>query len=256
MAHRGPAQRARQHPRPVLHYDLLRVRGELPARHGGRQRRRQVPRGLQLRPRQPRNGRTSTSRLTSNPSHLEAVDPVVEGRVRAKQAAERATATSAKVLPCSFTATLPSSGQGLVAETLNLVPARGVPAPAAPCTSSSTTRSASRPTPRFARSSPYPSDIAKMIEAPIFHVNGDDPEAVVHVAKIAAEFRQRFQKPVVIDMVCYRRFGHNEADEPRFTQPLLYKKINERPSVRALLRGSLRECGSLTEADGLRRRFR
>ena len=79
--------------------------------------------------------------------------------------------------------------------------------------------------PIFARSSPYPSDVAKMIEAPIFHVNGDDPEAVVYAAKIATEFRQKFRKPVVIDMFCYRRFGHNEADEPAFTQPIMYKRI-------------------------------
>ena len=93
--------------------------------------------------------------------------------------------------------------------------------------------------PRFARSSPYPSDVAKMIDAPIFHVNGDDPEAVVHVTKIAIEFRQRFGKPVVIDMFCYRRHGHNEADEPAFTQPLMYARIREHPRViRGLCRDS------------------
>ena len=85
--------------------------------------------------------------------------------------------------------------------------------------------------PRFSRSSPYPSDVAKMIDAPIFHVNGDDPEAVVYVTKVAIEFRQRFGKPVVIDMFCYRRHGHNEADEPAFTQPLMYARIREHPSV-------------------------
>ncbi len=84
--------------------------------------------------------------------------------------------------------------------------------------------------PRFARSSPYPSDVAKIIDAPIFHVNGDDPEAVVYVTKIAVEFRQRFGKPVVIDMFCYRRHGHNEADEPAFTQPLMYARIREHPA--------------------------
>ena len=85
--------------------------------------------------------------------------------------------------------------------------------------------------PRYARTSPYPSDVAKMIEAPIFHANGDDPEAVVFAAKVATEFRQRFHKPVVIDMFCYRRFGHNEGDEPAFTQPLMYKAIAEHPTT-------------------------
>ena len=85
--------------------------------------------------------------------------------------------------------------------------------------------------PRFARSSPYPSDVAKIAQAPIFHVNGDDPEAVVHCAKVATEYRQKFNRDVVIDMVCYRRFGHNEGDEPSFTQPLMYKKIRSHPST-------------------------
>ena len=85
--------------------------------------------------------------------------------------------------------------------------------------------------PRYSRSSPYPSDVAKMIEAPIFHANGDDPEAVVYAAKVATEFRQKFQVPVVVDMFCYRRFGHNEGDEPAFTQPLMYQKIALHPSV-------------------------
>jgi 2-oxoglutarate dehydrogenase E1 component len=112
--------------------------------------------------------------------------------------------------------------------------------------------------PRFARSSPYPSDVARMIEAPILHVNGDDPEAVVHVAKIATEFRQRFSKPVVIDMFCYRRHGHNEADEPAFTQPLMYKRIREHPSVAAVYAKQLVEENTLTqgEVDELRAGFR
>ena len=85
--------------------------------------------------------------------------------------------------------------------------------------------------PRFARSSPYPSDVAKMVEAPIIHVNGDDPEAVVYAARIATDFRLKFNRDVVIDLICYRRFGHNEGDEPSFTQPLMYKKIRSHPSL-------------------------
>ena len=100
--------------------------------------------------------------------------------------------------------------------------------------------------PRHSRSSPYCSDVAKMIEAPIFHVNGDNPEAVVHVAKIATEFRQKFQKPVVIDMFCYRRYGHNEADEPMFTQPLMYKTIKSHPTVIEIYSKRLAEEGVVT----------
>ncbi len=103
--------------------------------------------------------------------------------------------------------------------------------------------------PRFARSSPYPSDIAKMVEAPIFHCNGDDPEAVVYAAKIATEFRQKFHKPVVIDMFCYRRFGHNEGDEPAFTQPLMYKAIADHPTTFRIYADKLIGEGLVTEAE-------
>ena len=103
--------------------------------------------------------------------------------------------------------------------------------------------------PRYSRSSPYPSDVAKMIEAPIFHVNGDDPEAVVYAAKVATEFRQKFQKPVVIDMFCYRRFGHNEGDEPAFTQPLMYKAIRAHPSTLEIYAKQLVGEGVVTEGE-------
>ena len=119
-------------------------------------------------------------------------------------------------------------------------------ASAAPSTSSSTTRSASPPRPQFARSSPYCTDVAKMLQAPIFHVNGDDPEACVRVAALAFEYRQRFHKDVVIDMVCYRRHGHNEGDDPSYTQPLMYKAIGERRSVRKLFVEALVNRGELT----------
>src|SRR6185503_3160340 len=112
--------------------------------------------------------------------------------------------------------------------------------------------------PRHSRSSPYCSDVALMIEAPIFHVNGDNPEAVVHVAKIATEFRQRFQKPVVIDMFCYRRFGHNESDEPAFTQPLMYRAIRSHPTAVEVYGQRLVEEGVIAEPDidGMKARFR
>jgi 2-oxoglutarate dehydrogenase E1 component len=103
--------------------------------------------------------------------------------------------------------------------------------------------------PRFSRSSPYPSDVAKMVEAPIFHVNGDDPEAVVYATKVATEFRQKFLKPVVIDMFCYRRFGHNEGDEPAFTQPLMYARIKEHPSVVSVYGNQLVEEGLLSQEE-------
>src|SRR5476649_1681036 len=103
--------------------------------------------------------------------------------------------------------------------------------------------------PRFSRSSPYPSDVAKLVEAPIFHVNGDDPEAVVYAAKVATEFRQKFHRPVVIDMFCYRRFGHNEGDEPSFTQPLMYKKIRAHETTLELYSKKLVGEGIVTEAE-------
>jgi len=167
--------------------------------------------------------------LTANPSHLEIVDPVVLGKVRAKQdqAGDKNRVT---VLPLLIHGDAAFAGQGVVAECFGLSGLKGHR------TGGSlhfivNNQIGFTTAPRFARSSPYPSDVARMIEAPIFHVNGDNPEAVVHVAKIATEFRQQFHKPVVIDMFCYRRHGHNEGDEPAFTQPLMYKRIREHPGV-------------------------
>ncbi len=168
--------------------------------------------------------------LTANPSHLEAVDPVVLGKVRAKQD-QHADTERTKVLPLLLHGDAAFAGQGVVAECLGLSGLRGHR------TGGSihfivNNQIGFTTAPRFGRSSPYPSDVARMVEAPIFHVNGDAPEAVVHVAKVATEFRQRFHKPVVIDMFCYRRHGHNEGDEPSFTQPLMYKRIRQhRPVV-------------------------
>jgi hypothetical protein len=168
--------------------------------------------------------------LTANPSHLEIADPVVLGKVRAKQDQLGDVVERAKVLPLLIHGDAAFAGQGVIAECFGLSGLKGHR------TGGSihfivNNQIGFTTYPRYSRSSPYPSDVAKMIEAPIFHVNGDDPEAVVYVAKIAIEFRQKFHKPVVIDMFCYRRFGHNEGDEPGFTQPLMYKKIRGHEST-------------------------
>ena len=169
--------------------------------------------------------------LTANPSHLEIVDPVVLGKVRAKQDQRGATPEDrTMVMPLLIHGDASFAGQGVIAESFGLSGLRGHR------TGGSVhfivnNQIGFTTDPRYSRSSPYPSDVAKMIEAPIFHVNGDDPEAVVFAAKIATEFRQKFQKPVVIDMFCYRRHGHNEGDEPSFTQPLMYKAIAAHPTT-------------------------
>jgi 2-oxoglutarate dehydrogenase E1 component len=185
--------------------------------------------------------------LTANPSHLEIVDPVVLGKVRAKQDQHR-DRERREVLPLLLHGDAAFAGQGVVAECFGLSGLRGHR------TGGSlhfivNNQIGFTTAPRFARSSPYPSDVAKMIDAPIFHVNGDDPEAVVHVTKIAMEFRQRFGKPVVIDMFCYRRNGHNEADEPAFTQPLMYARIREHPRVTEIYAAKLIAEGLLTPAE-------
>ncbi len=161
--------------------------------------------------------------LTANPSHLEIVDPVVLGKARAKQD-QRGDRERTSVLPLLIHGDAAFAGQGVVAECFGLSGLRGHKSGGS-IHFIVNNQIGFTTSPHFARSSPYPSDVAKMIEAPIFHANGDDPEAVVYAAKIATEFRQKFKKPVVIDMFCYRRFGHNETDEPFFTQPLMYKAI-------------------------------
>ena len=185
--------------------------------------------------------------LTANPSHLEIVDPVVLGKVRAKQD-QRSNSERKEVLPLLLHGDAAFAGQGVVAECLGLSGLRGHR------TGGSlhfivNNQIGFTTAPRFSRSSPYPSDVAKMIDAPIFHVNGDDPEAVVHVTKIAIEYRQHFGKPVVIDMFCYRRHGHNEADEPAFTQPLMYARIRQHPSVVQVYSQRLIDEGLLTRAE-------
>ncbi|MFH1556465.1 MAG: 2-oxoglutarate dehydrogenase E1 component [Pseudomonadota bacterium] len=194
--------------------------------------------------------------LTANPSHLEIVDPVVLGKARAKQD-QLKDSERVKVLPLLIHGDAAFAGQGVVAECLGLSGLKGHR------TGGSihfiiNNQIGFTTNPRYSRSSPYPSDVAKMIEAPIFHVNGDDPEAVTFCAKVAIEFRQRFHKPVVIDMFCYRRYGHNEGDEPSFTQPHMYKVIRQHPSVLDLYSGRLVEEGVLEtgEVDKLRAAWR
>ena len=189
--------------------------------------------------------------LTANPSHLEAVDPVVLGKVRAKQT-QLGKGGRTKVMGLMMHGDAAFAGQGLVAETLDL----------SELTDYQTggtihvivnNQIGFTTNPVFSRSGPYCSEMAKIIQAPILHVNGDDPEAVVHAARIAIEFRQEFKSDAVIDMFCYRRFGHNEGDEPAFTQPLMYAKIAQHPTVRSIYADQLIAEGVVTkeEADGV-----
>ncbi len=166
--------------------------------------------------------------LTDNPSHLEAVNPVVLGQTRAKQFFHKDKERK-KVIPILIHGDAAFAAQGVVAECFAM---SGLPGHNTGGTIHIIINNqiGFTTSPRFARSSPYPSDIAKMVEAPIIHVNGDDPEAVVYAARIATDFRLKFNRDVVIDLICYRRFGHNEGDEPSFTQPLMYKKIRSHPS--------------------------
>jgi 2-oxoglutarate dehydrogenase E1 component len=186
--------------------------------------------------------------LTANPSHLEIVDPVVLGKVRAKQDQLNDYIERVKVLPLLIHGDAAFAGQGVVAECFGLSGLRGHR------TGGSVhfivnNQIGFTTYPRYSRSSPYPSDVAKLVEAPIFHVNGDDPEAVVHCAKVAIEYRQKFHKPVVIDMFCYRRFGHNEGDEPGFTQPLMYRIIRSHPTTLEIYGRKLVAEGLITEGE-------
>ena len=173
--------------------------------------------------------------LTANPSHLEIVNPVVLGKARAKQDKiedknDRGSRQRDSVLPLLLHGDAAFAGQGVVAECLGLSGLKGHRVGGS-IHFIINNQIGFTTNPSFSRSSPYPSDVAKMVEAPIFHVNGDDPEAVVYCAKVATEYRQKFGKPVVIDMFCYRRFGHNEGDEPSFTQPKMYKVIRQHPTT-------------------------
>ncbi|MFF4601485.1 multifunctional oxoglutarate decarboxylase/oxoglutarate dehydrogenase thiamine pyrophosphate-binding subunit/dihydrolipoyllysine-residue succinyltransferase subunit [Streptomyces sp. NPDC001339] len=189
--------------------------------------------------------------LTANPSHLEAVDPVVEGVARAKQDIINKGGTDFTVLPVQLHGDAAFAGQGVVAETLNMSQLRGYRTGGTVHVVINN-QVGFTAAPEASRSSMYATDVARMIEAPIFHVNGDDPEAVVRVARLAFEFRQAFNKDVVIDLICYRRRGHNETDNPGFTQPLMYDLIDQKRSVRKLYTESLIGRGDITleEAEG------
>ncbi|MCB1417356.1 MAG: 2-oxoglutarate dehydrogenase E1 component, partial [Nitratireductor sp.] len=178
-----------------------------------------------------REGKDIHLSLTSNPSHLEAVNPVVQGRARAKQRQHGDTGSRRKVLPLLMHGDAAFAGQGLVAETLNLSQLKGYRT-GGTIHIIINNQIGFTTSPEDARSTTYATDVAKMIEAPIFHVNGDDAEAVIHAMDLALRFRQEFGRDIVIDMLCYRKHGHNESDEPAFTQPLMYRKIKQHPTPR------------------------
>ena len=177
--------------------------------------------------------------LTANPSHLECVNPVCIGKARAKQM-QLDDQDGTKVMPILLHGDAAFAGQGIVAETLMISELDGYSVGGTMHVVINN-QIGFTTMPQFSRSGPYCTDVAKLLSAPIFHVNGDDPEAVVHVARIATEFRQEFNKDVVIDIICYRRFGHNEGDEPAFTQPLMYQKIKEHPTTRTLYAKALED---------------
>ncbi len=190
--------------------------------------------------------------MNANPSHLEAVDPVVLGKSRSKQSMRKretdGVSRRAEVMPLLLHGDAAFAGQGVVAECFALSGLAGYRT-GGTIHFIINNQIGFTTSPMYSRSSPYPSDVALMVQAPIFHVNGDDPEAVTYAAKIATEYRQKFGKDVVIDMFCYRRFGHNEGDEPMFTQPLMYKKIKGHSSTREIYANRLVTEGTLSTAE-------
>jgi 2-oxoglutarate dehydrogenase E1 component len=186
--------------------------------------------------------------LTPNPSHLEIVNPVVLGKARAKQWQLHDIDARTSVLPVLIHGDAAFAGQGVGAECFAMSGIKGFRT-GGTLHFVINNQIGFTTSPMFSRSSPYCTDIALMVQAPIFHVNGDDPEAVVHAARIAIEFRQQFKKDVVLDMICYRRFGHNESDEPSFTQPLMYRVIKDHPSTLQLYEKKLVGEGTLTQAE-------
>jgi multifunctional 2-oxoglutarate metabolism enzyme len=190
------------------------------------------------------DGREISVSVAPNPSHLEWVNPVIEGIVRAKQE-RRGDSLREKALPILIHGDAAFAGQGVVWETINLSQLHGYRTGGTIHIIINNQIGFTTP-PEEARSSPYPTDLARAIQVPIFHVNGDDPDAAVRIAALTIAYRQRFKKDVVLDIFCYRRHGHNEADEPSYTQPLLYKKINERPSALTLYSERLQHAGIIT----------
>ena len=193
------------------------------------------------------NGNIIHLSLTANPSHLEWVNPVVLGKVRAKQQ-QRGDLEREQVMGILLHGDAAFAGQGIVAETLGLSELRGYRTGGTVHVIINN-QIGFTTNPTYSRSGVYCSDMAKMVQAPIFHVNGDDPEAVAYISRMAVEFRQKFKRDVVIDLVCYRRHGHNEGDEPAFTQPLMYKKIRNQPTTRELYVRKLVAEGSLSQAE-------
>lgn len=194
------------------------------------------------------DGRTVEVRLASNPSHLEFVNPVVEGKARARQRILEDIVDRKKVLPLLIHGDAAIIGQGIVAETLNMSQLPGY-STGGTVHVVINNQIGFTTLPADSRSSLYCTDIAKIVDAPVFHVNGDDPEAVCFVGRLAADFRQEFGRDVVVDMYCYRRYGHNEGDEPVYTQPDLYAKINKQPSVATLYRDRLATEGRVSAED-------
>src|SRR5262249_48275019 len=193
--------------------------------------------------------------LAANPSHLEIVNPVVLGKSRAKQAqrqswddSEDLHALRARVMPLLIHGDAAFAGQGVIAECFALSGLRGYRT-GGTIHFIVNNQIGFTTAPRFSRSSPYPSDVALMVQAPIFHVNGDDPEAVTFAAKVATEYRQQFGKDVVIDMFCYRRFGHNEGDDPTMTQPLMYARVKNQPTTLAIYADRLAKEGVISATD-------
>ncbi|WP_420548653.1 2-oxoglutarate dehydrogenase E1 component [Curvivirga sp.] len=186
--------------------------------------------------------------LTANPSHLEAVNTVVLGKVRAKQD-QRGDTDHSKVMGLLLHGDAAFIGQGIVAETFLLSQINGYKT-GGTIHIATNNQIGFTTSPRYSRSSPYCSDMAKTVDAPVFHVNGDDPEACIHVARMAMEYRQRFKKDVVIDMWCYRRHGHNEGDEPKFTQPLMYDRIGTHPRTQEIYAKRLEDAGVIQPGEG------